>query len=63
MVYGKDMTSNDYVVTNMRGAAAYSSVFASQSFEDLGRMLTTSVNTSRRDIPQSISPIEKVLYM
>lgn len=62
-VYGKDMTSNDYTTTNMRGTAAYSSVFASQIFEDMGRMLTTSVNMSRRKIPQSISPIEKVLYI
>ena len=47
----------------MRGTAAYSSVFASQIFEDMGRMLTTSVNMSRRKTPQSISPIEKVLYI
>lgn len=62
-VYGKDMTSNEYTTTNMRGTAAYSSVFASQIFEDMGRMLTTSVNMTRRNLPQSISPIEKVLYI
>jgi hypothetical protein len=62
-VYGKDMSSQEYLVTNMRGTAAYSSVFASQIFEDMGRMLTTSINMTRREIPQSVSPIEKSLYM
>ena len=62
-VYGKDMNNQDYVITNMRGTAAYSSVFAAQTFEDMGRMLTTSINMTRRDIKQTVSPIEKVLYM
>lgn len=62
-VYGNDMKSNDYVMTNMRGTAAYSSVFAAQTFEDMGRMLTTSINMTRRGTKQTISPIEKVLYM
>lgn len=62
-IYGKDMSSNDYITTNMRGTAAYSSVFASQIFENMGHMLTTSVNMSRRGTTQSISPIEKVLYI
>ena len=62
-IYGKDMSRNDYMMTNMRGTAAYSSVFASQVFEDMGRMLGTSINITRRDIPQNISPIEKTLYM
>ena len=61
--YGKNPNNNDYIVFNMRAAAAYSSVFSAQVFEDMGRMLTTSVNMCRRDLPQSISPIEKVLYM
>ena len=50
-------------MTNMRGTAAYSSVFAAQTFEDMGRMLTTSINMTRRNTEQTISPIEKVLYM
>ena len=29
--YGKDMNNQDYVITNMRGTAAYSSVFAAQT--------------------------------
>lgn len=62
-IYGKNMSSNDYITTNMRGTAAYSSVFASQAFEHMGRMLHTSVNMTRRNIPQNVSPIEKTLYM
>jgi hypothetical protein len=62
-VYGKNMSSNEYIMTNMRGTAAYSSVFASQTFEHMGRMFGTSVNMTRRDIPQNVSPIEKTLYM
>lgn len=62
-VYGKDMTRSDYITTNMRGTTAHASVFAALSFEDFGRMLGTSVNMTRRQLPQSISPIEKTLYM
>lgn len=62
-IYGRDMNNQEYVMTNMRGTAAYSSVFAAQTFEDMGRMLTTSINMTRRGTKQTISPIEKVLYM
>ena len=62
-VYGKDMNSNAYSVSNMRGTAAYSSVFTAQVFEDMGRMLTTSINMCRRGITQDPSPIEKVLWL
>ena len=62
-IYGKDMNHNDYIQTNMRGTAAYSSVFASQTFEDMGRMFGTSIKMTRREIPQKLSPIEKTLYM
>lgn len=62
-VYGKNMNSNEYAVSNMRGTAAYSSVFTAQVFEDMGRMLTTSINMCRRGITQDPSPIEKVLWM
>ena len=62
-IYGKDMTNNDYVITNMRGTAANTSVFSSQVFEHMGRMITTSIDMTRRNADQVISPIEKVLYM
>lgn len=63
MEYGKDMTSNDYYTSNIRGSVASSSVFANQTFEHMSRMLTNAVNITRRDLPQDSSPIEKVLYM
>lgn len=62
-IYGKNMNSNDYQPTNMRGAVASASVFASQTFEHMSRMLTTSINMSRRGIKQERSPIEKVLWL
>ena len=61
--YGKDMTSNDYYTTNIRGSVASSSVFANQTFEHMGRMLGNAVNITRRDLDQEPSPIEKVLYL
>ena len=63
MIYGNDMTRNDYDVTNMRGTAAKSGVFIGQIFEDMGRMLVNGINISRRGLPQAQSPIECVLYM
>lgn len=62
-IYGKDMTKNDYQPSNMRGVVASSSVFSSQIFEHMSRMLTTSINMSRRGLKQERSPIEKVLWL
>lgn len=61
--YGKDMSSNDYYTTNIRGSVASSSVFANQTFEHMGRMLGNAVNITRRGLDQEPSPIEKVLYL
>lgn len=61
--YGKDMSSNAYYATNIRGSVASSSVFANQTFEHMSRMLGNAVNISRRDLPQEPTPIEKTLYL
>ena len=61
--YGKNMESNNYYTSNIRGSVASSSVFANQTFEHMSRMLTNAVNISRRDLPQEYTPIEKTLYM
>ena len=61
--YGKDMTSNNYYTTNIRGSVASSSVFANQTFEHMGRMLGNAINITRRGLDQEASPIEKVLYL
>lgn len=62
-VYGKDMTKNNYEPYNIRGVVSLSSVFSSQVFEHMSRMMTTSVNISRRGLEQNRSPIEAVLWM
>ena len=61
--YGKNMNSNDYYTTNIRGSVASSSVFANQTFEHMGRMLGNAINITRRGLDQEASPIEKVLYL
>ena len=61
-IYGKDMKRNDYTASNIRGVVSASSVFASQIFEHISRMMTTSINMSRRGLKQDRSPIEKVLW-
>ena len=61
--YGKDMSSNAYVPYNARDLVGISSVFASQTFEHISRMMITSVNTSRRGLPQNRSPVEECLWL
>lgn len=63
MIYGKDMTRNDYAPTNMRGSVATSSVFTGQTFEHMGRMLTTGITMTRNGTKQKRSPIEDILSM
>lgn len=62
MTYGKDMSKNNYEPYNIRGVVSLSSVFSSQVFEHMSRMMTTSVNISRRGLEQNRSPIEAVLW-
>ena len=63
MTYGKNMARNDYEPYNIRGVVSLSSVFSSQVFEHMSRMLTTSVNITRRGLEQTRSPVEAVLWM
>lgn len=63
MVYGKDMTRNDYMPVNMRGSVASSSVFTGQTFEHMGRMLTTGITMTRKGSEQKRSPIEDIISM
>ena len=51
----------DYVTVNIRDICSKSSVFASLSFEDFDRMIAASLNMSKSDKPQKISPLEKVI--
>lgn len=63
MVYGKDMNRNDYTATNMRGNVGNASVFTGQTFEHMGRMLTTGVTMTRNGTEQRRSPVEDILSM
>ena len=63
MRYGKDMSKNNYEPYNIRSVVSVSSVFSSQTFEHMSRMMTTSVNISRRGLEQNRSPAEAVLWM
>lgn len=51
----------DYMMANMRTVASYNSTFSALTFEDMGQMLTSSINMTRSGTPQVKSPIEKVL--
>lgn len=62
-IYGKDMSRNDYTAYSIRNAVANTSVFSGQIFEDMGKMMTTSVNMTRRNLPQDRSPVEACLWM
>ena len=62
-IYVKDMSRNDYEPYNIRGAVAQTSVFSGQTFEDMGKMMTTSVNMTRRGLHQERSPVEACLWM
>lgn len=54
---------NDYFPANMRQVTSYSSVFNSITFETVGDMLVSSLNMSKDDVEQNISPIEVILTM
>lgn len=62
-IYGKDMSRNDYTPYSIRGAVANTSAFSGQIFEDMGKMMTTSVNMTRRGLEQERSPVEACLWM
>ena len=60
--YGNDMTRNDYTPFNMRDSAAHAAVFNGQIFEHMSRMMVNGINITRRQLPQTRSPVEHVLY-
>ena len=63
MEYGKDMSSNNYYTSNIRGSVATSSIFANQTFEHMSRMIVTSVNMTRRGLEQDRNPVEATLWI
>ena len=63
-VIGKNPNTSptDYTFANMRAVASYSSVFNALSFEDVGYMLTTSINMTRDGVKQARAPVERALH-
>ncbi len=56
---GADMHS--YLPANMRSVASYTNVLNALSFENMGEMLTTSINITRSHKPQTRTPLEKAI--
>lgn len=53
----------DYIVINFRELCGNSSVLAGLAFEDMNQMLDMSLNMTSDKKEQSISPLEKMLWM
>lgn len=53
----------DYIPGNMRMVASYTNVMNALTFENMGEMLTTSINITRENKDQDRTPLEKVLTM
>lgn len=53
----------DYIPGNMRMVASYTNVMNALTFENMGEMLTTSINITRSGAKQDQTPLEKVLTM
>ena len=65
-VIGKDpehVSQYDYTMASIRQICQYTSTFTAITFEDLDSMVTTSLNRERENIPETESPIEKIIKM
>lgn len=63
-IAGKGNASmTDYLPGNMRTVASYTNVMNALTFENMGEMLTTSINITRSGRKQDRTPLEKVLTM
>lgn len=63
-IVGKGGVSmNDYIPGNMRSVASYTNVMNALTFENMGEMITTSINITRSGEKQDQTPLEKVLTM
>jgi hypothetical protein len=52
-----------YNAIRIRDVCAHDSVFSALTFEDMDTMITTSLNMSKQNKKQNISPIEKIVKM
>lgn len=53
----------DYATASVRQICQYNSTFTSLTFEDFDSMATSSLNRTRRKIPETPSPVEKIIKM
>ena len=51
----------DYQTTNLKNLANINSTFTAISFENMNQSIISSVNKSRNDIQENISPVEKTI--
>lgn len=51
----------DYKMVNLKSIANFNSTFTALTFEDIDFAITASVNKTREDRPEAVSPIEKTI--
>lgn len=56
-----ELSEYAYTTANVRDICSKSSVFASLSFEDFDRMITSSLNMTKEEKDQQTSPLEKII--
>lgn len=65
-VIGKDpehISEFDYLPASIRKVCQYTSTFTAITFEDMDSMITTSLNRSRENKPETPSPLEAIIKM
>lgn len=62
-VIGKDpnVSEYDYKMAKIREICQYASTFSAMTFEDINSMITTSVNRTRENKEEMVSPVEKII--
>ena len=63
-VYAKDpkkVSQFDYKMASIREICRYTSTFTALTFEDIDSMVTSSVNRTRQNIPEPVSPVETTI--
>ena len=48
-------------MASIREICRYTSTFTAMTFEDIDSMVTSSVNRTRQNIPEPISPVETTI--
>ena len=58
-----NISEHDYSMASIRQICQYASTFTALWFEDFDAMVTTSLNRTRENKPESKSPLEKIIKM